>query len=403
MDKRDRGEKQNLFKQSLNRIVAMAEKEWIQIRRDLRSLIMALGIPVFLLLIFAYALSLDIKNVKMGVLDYDKTTFSRKFVSKFINNDYLKVERYFKSEKEIDKAFDKGQVKLVLVIPKDFEKSFYANKKVDVQLIIDGSDSTTAMVANGYAKGIIYEVNLENQIKALNRIGISISSPLSVESRIWYNPELASKNFIIPGIIVIVMAIMSAVITSLTIAREWERGTFETLLTTPLRKFELFLGKLLPYVFIALFDVIVTVVIGHFLFNVPVKGSFVELYIVALLFLVGSSSIGMLISSATRSQVLSIQISVIITYLPTFILSGYIFPISNMPFIVQAITYIVPAKYLMTYMKGITLKGIGYSILWVQIVFLLLFAIVVSAIALKKISLRLEIESQVEAKNKSQL
>ncbi len=375
---------------SLNRTFAISEKEWIQIKRDIRSLIMALFIPVFLLLVFAYALSLDIKNVKIGVLDYDKSPLSRRFISKFYGSEYLKIEKYFKNEREIDYELGKGSLKLVIVIPEGFEKDFYSGKKCSIQLLVDGSDSMSALVSTGYIKVIVYEINMENQLKSFNRSGIRFEPLLKVESRILYNPELASRNFIVPGIIVIVMAIMSAVITSLTIAREWERKTFETLITTPLTKYELFFGKLIPYVFIALFDVILTVIIGHFVFKVPVKGSFVELYLVALLFLIGSSSIGMLISSTTKSQILSIQISLIITYLPTFILSGYIFPICNMPFIVQLITYIVPAKYLITYMKGITLKGVGISVLWTQVVFLFIFAIVVSFLALRKIKMGLE-------------
>ncbi|MGC8765717.1 MAG: ABC transporter permease [Brevinematia bacterium] len=375
---------------SLNRMIAIAEKEWIQIKRDIRSLIMALVIPVFLLLVFAYALSLDIKNVKIGVLDYDRSDFSRKFILKFYGSEYLIIHRYLENEKEIDQLLAKGDIKLVMVIPAGFEKNFYAKKKTDIQLLVDGSDSTTALVATGYVKAIVYEINLENQGKALNNIGVKSEPPINIESRILYNPELASRNFIVPGIIVIVMAIMSAVITSLTIAREWERKTFETLITTPLTKYELFFGKLIPYVFIALFDVIITVVLGHFVFEVPIKGSYFELYSVALLFLIGSSSIGMLISSATKSQVLSIQLSLIITYLPTFILSGYIFPIINMPFIIKMITYIVPAKYLITYMKGITLKGVGITVLWTQVVFLFVFAFIVSVISLRKIKMSLE-------------
>ncbi len=375
---------------SINRMIAMAEKEWIQIKRDIRSLIMALFIPVFLLIIFAYGLNLDVKNIKAGVLDYDRSFFSTRFVSRFYGSKYIIIDRYLKNEREADSLLNRGDIKLLIVIPKGFENSFYSGRPLDIQLLVDGSDATSAIVATGYVKTIVYEINMENQTKALNKAGITPVFPLKVESRILYNPELASRNFIVPGIIVIVMAIMSAVITSLTIAREWERGTFETLITTPLSKYELFFGKLIPYVFIALFDVVITVVIGHFVFNVPIKGNYVELYLVALLFLIGSSSIGMLLSSATKSQILSIQLSFIVTYLPTFILSGYIFPIINMPFLIRLITYIVPAKYLITYIKGVMLKGIGVTILWAQILFLFVFALIVSVAALKNIKMSLE-------------
>lgn len=255
---------------------------------------------------------------------------------------------------------------------------------------MDGSDSTTATVALGYVKTIVYNFNQELQFQELNRMGIPRAAlPVDVRSRIWYNPELKSRNFIITGLIVLVMAIISSLITSLTISREWERGTMETLITTPLRKYELFYGKMIPYIFIALFDVVLTVAAGHFIFNVPLKGSFVELYLIALLFLIGTSSLGMIISSATRSQVLSVQFAIIITYLPSFVMSGFIFPILNMPFVVQAITFLLPARYLIIYMKGIALKGIGYQMLWTQILFLFIFALVSSIICMNRITLKL--------------
>jgi ABC-2 type transport system permease protein len=185
------------------------------------------------------------------------------------------------------------------------------------------------------------------------------------------------------------MSIISALITSLTISREWERGTMETLITTPVRKYEVFFGKLIPYILIGLFDIIITLAVGYFVFKVPLRGSFVELLFVSMLFLIGTSSIGIMVSSATRSQVLSVQIAINLTYLPTIILSGYIFPIKNMPYFVQAVTYALPARYLITYMKGVTMKGIGYTLMWSQIVFLFLFALGVALISLKKLSLKL--------------
>ncbi|MCX7881702.1 MAG: ABC transporter permease [Brevinematales bacterium] len=380
------------FVASFNRTLAIAEKEWIQIRRDVRSLVMALVIPIFLLFIFAYGLSLDIKNIKVAIMDHDRSFLSRELVSKLQGSSYFIIEKYLLSEQEGEEALESGSVKLVLVIPGGFQSSFLSGKPVHLQLLVDGSESTTATVASGYVQAIVYEYALSYREIALKRMGLHISLPLNIESRVLYNPELASKNFIIPGIIVIVMAILSAVITSLTIAREWERNTIETLLTTPLTKYEFFFGKLLPYLFIALFDLMSTVGIGHFFFHVPIKGSFTELYLLALLFLIGSSSLGMLLSTITRSQILSIQISFILTYLPTFILSGYIFPILNMPLLIQAISYLVPARYLISIIKGIALKGVGASLLVTQILFLAVFALLLSVVTLSKIRMSLEDE-----------
>lgn len=375
---------------SVKRILAMAEKEWVQIRRDARSLVLSLLVPVLLLLIFGYALSLDVKNISTAFVDNDRTSFSRKFLERFSHTEYLEISGYLPDTKTLDRLIDLGQVKMAIVIPVGFEKRFLSGKTTDIQLIVDGSDSTTATVSVGYVKTLVFDFNREMAGKQLNAGGIPrFEPPVEVRSRIWYNPELKSKHFIIPGVIVLVMSIISALLTSLTISREWERGTMETLITTPLRKYELFSGKIIPYVFIALFDVIVSVSLGYFVFGVPLAGSFVQLYLVALLFLIGTLGLGMLISSATRSQVLSIQLSVIITYLPTFVLSGFIFPISNMPFIIQLATYVIPARYLITVVKGIYLKGIGTTLLWTQVLFLFLFAAVVTAICMKMLSLKL--------------
>lgn len=378
------------LRRSILRIFAMAEKEWIQVRRDARSLILSLLVPVILVLIFGYALSLDVKNISTAFIDRDRSSFSRKFLDRFSHTEYLSVYGTLPDTKILDRLIDKGDVKMAIVIPSGFEKRFLSGKKTDIQLIVDGSDSTTATVSIGYIKTLVFEFNREMQEKQLNAVGISRARPpVEVRSRIWYNPELKSRNFIIPGVIVLVMSIISALLTSLTISREWERGTMETLITTPLRKFELFTGKIIPYVFIALFDVILSVALGYFVFGVPLNGSFVELYLVALLFLIGTLGLGMLLSSATRSQVLSIQLSVMITYLPTFVLSGFVFPITNMPWLVQGFTYVIPARYMIAYVKGVYLKGIGTSLLWTQLIFLLLFATVVTAVCMTKLSLKL--------------
>jgi ABC-2 type transport system permease protein len=380
----------NPFIKSAVRMLAIANKEWIQIRRDARSLILSLLMPVILILIFGYALSVDVKKVAVVVWDQDKTAFSRSLIEKFSHTEYLTLIRYVDNYREIDRLINNGTVKIALIIPSEFEKRFKAGKTADVQAIVDGADSTTGTVALGYIKGIIADFNQNILFSQLNQLGISGKTlPVDVRSRIWYNSELKSKNFIVPGIIVIVMAIISALITSLTISREWERGTMETLITTPVRKHEIYFGKLIPYVFIALFDLVLTVTVGYFVFGVPLRGSFVELYLVALLFLIGMSGLGMVISSATRSQVLSVQISVIITFLPAFVLSGYIFPVANMPLIVRAITYLIPAKYLIIYMKGIALKGIGYQIMWLQILFLFLFALVVTIVSMNRIVMKI--------------
>ncbi len=376
---------------SFNRVNAVAEKEWLQIRRDSRSLILAVAAPVILIILFGYALSVDVKHVRMAVFDQDRSTLSRQFIEKFSHTEYIDVTEYIDDYKTSDRLIDRGDAAMVLILGSGFGKSFKSGKPVDVQLLIDGSDSTSATVALGYVKAIVSEYNLDVKIQELKRIGISsFQTPVDIQNRVWYNPELVSKNFIIPGLIVIILAIISALIASLTVSREWERGTMETLVTTPLRSWEVVVGKLIPYLFIGMFDVVLTVCVGYFVFGVPLRGSFIEFYLLALLFLAGTSTFGIFISSATKVQVLSVQVSMVATYLPSFILSGFIFPIANMPVVLQGITYIFPARYLIIIVKGIALKGISATLLHTQIIFLACFFFITLALSIKNLKLRLQ-------------
>jgi ABC-2 type transport system permease protein len=375
---------------SIIRLFAIADKEWLQIRRDKRSLILSLIAPVILILLFGFALTMDVKHVKTVIYDQSRSASSRAFIEGFSHTEYLDITAYADDYDTIDRYIDSGKCTMAVVIPADFEKRVKTGRTVPVQLIVDGSDSTSATVATGYMKAITASYNIEIKMSGLKKAGFpEITPPVDIRSRIWYNPELESRNFIIPGLIVIILAIISALIASLTISREWERGTMETLITTPVRGWELVFGKLIPYLFIGLFDVMITVCAGYFVFKVPMRGSFIEFYLLALLFLMGTSGLGILISAATRMQVLSVQFAMVATYLPSFILSGFIFPVNNMPLLVQGVTYVVPAKYLIVIVKGIALKGIGIALLRTQILFLFLYAAAVLIIAVKKMSLTL--------------
>jgi ABC-2 type transport system permease protein len=367
------------------RMAAIADKEWTQIRRDIRSLFMTLFIPSMMILLFGYALVFDVKHVSIGIYDQDHNYFSRQYLERFRHTEYLSIIKYVDNYKEIDRLINNGTIRMAVVIPPDFEKKFNAGKPVDVQVLVDGSDSVSALIATGYVRAITYEFTKDIIRHELIKKGItSVKQPIEIKNRVWYNPELKSKNFIIPGNVGLILAIMAALITSLTISREWERGTMETLITTPVRGYEVVLGKLIPYIFIGMFDVICALVIGYFIFNIPFRGSFLELCMVSVFFLIGSSSLGILISTISRVQVVSLQLAIVITYLPTLILSDFIFPIKNMPLIIQIITYIIPAKYMIVVLKGIILKGVGYPVLYTQILFLIIFCIIVVALSIKK-------------------
>lgn len=376
---------------SINRIAAVADKEWLQIRRDARSLILSLVTPVLLIILFGYALTIDVRHVRMTVLDRNRSTTSRGFLREFSHTEYIDIAGYADSYREIDREIDTGRSSVALVIPSGFEKDIKKGNSAVIQLVVDGSDSMSASVSVGYVKAIVANYNIEMRIDDLKKRGFSsFDPPLDIRNRVWYNPELLSKNFIIPGLIVIMLSIISALIASLTISREWERGTMETLMTTPLRPWELVAGKIVPYLFIGLFDVLITAITGYFLFNVPIKGSFIEFYLLALLFLTGTTGLGILVSTATKVQVFSVQVAMVLTYLPSFILSGFVFPIQNMPLPLQMLTHIIPARYLIVIVKGIALKGVGVIMLRTQILFLLIFTMIVLLICVKKLKLRLD-------------
>ncbi len=374
---------------TLIRIMAIAQKEWIHIYRDIRSLILALFTPAFLVLIFGYALNMDVKNVAFVIYDKDKTSFSRQFAQMFMHSEYLTFKGYVTKYDAIDTVINSGNAVAALVLPHNFTENTKSGRSSQLQLLLDASDSMSATIASAYFTAIVSQYNFEWQKERLNRAGLGLlKMPVSIESRVWYNEELQSKNFVVPGIIVIVLAIISALITSLAISREWERGTMESLITTPVRSWEVITGKLIPYILIGIFDVVITYLVGHFVFGIPIRGSFTELLFVSVLFLIGTCTFGLVISSATRIQVLSIQVAMIATYLPTILLSGFIFPIKNMPVILQAITYIIPARYMIALIKGIALKGVAASLLSTQIIFMAAFALVMILVGIKKINLR---------------
>lgn len=370
------------MRKSVNRILAIAAKEWTQITRDTRSLILALFAPAFLILLFGYALTTDVKHVSVTFLDNDRSFRSRAYIERFTHVEYFDVRDSVSSYHEIDTLLNSNTIAIAVIIPPDFHRLIDQGRETPVQVIADGSDSTSANVALGYVTAIT--ADFSNSIakeRALKRGLISSLPGITIQNRLWYNETMESRKYILPGLIALILAIICALIASLTISREYERGTLETLLSTPLRPFEMVAGKIIPYLLVGLFDTIVAISLGYFLFDFPLNGSFTELISISLLFLLGMTGFGILISTATRIQVLSVQVSMVTTYLPTFILSGFIFPISNMPAVVQGITYLIPAKYFIVIIKGIAMKGIGSSMLHTQIIFLSVFCVIVLVLA----------------------
>lgn len=364
------------------RVWAVARKELIHVMRDRRSLGMAIAIPMLLLILFGFALTLDVDNVPIVVWDQSGTQHSREFISQFADSRYFNVRAHLASYREVEHAIDSGHALAALIVPADFADQIVAGRNVPVQMIVDGSDANTATIAMGYARVVAFVYSQQVALREVQRAGgRAPAAPVEVRPRVWYNPDLESRNYIIPGLIAVIMMVIAALLTSLTVAREWERGTMEQLISTPVRGPELILGKLLPYFAVGMLDVLLAVLMGEFVFHVPLRGNVGLLFGIAAVFLAGALSLGMLISIVTRNQLLASQLAMVLTFLPSFLLSGFTYAISNMPRPIRIITHLIPARYFVTILKGIYLKGIGLEILALDAGLLAVFGVVVVTVA----------------------
>jgi ABC-2 type transport system permease protein len=368
----------------LHRVKAIANKEFVQISRDPRSLAMAIFIPMLLLIMFGYILDLDVNHVPMVTWDQDGSKTSTDFLLDFKSSKYFNIKASFDNYRDIQSWIDNGKSLMAIVVPKDFSKYIHSNRIAPVQLIVDGSDSNTATIAMSYVNSVVARYNARLVNDSLAAQGITLSQPIEVRPRIWFNEDLKSRNFIIPGLIAVIMMVIAALLTSLTVAREWERGTMEQLISTPITSKELIFGKFIPYFVIGIGDLLIAVSMALFVFRVPFRGNIIELFGLSAIFLLGALMLGILISIGARNQLLASQIAIMTTFMPAFLLSGFTYAISNMPKPIQAITYIVSARYFITILKGIFLKGVGFSVLWQQALFLAIFAAIVVFIANRK-------------------
>jgi len=360
------------------RLAAMAKKELRQLARDRRSLLLAFALPLALLVFFGYAISWDVRNIALAVVDQDHSRDSRELVDTFLASGYFSLVARPASAEAAPTLFARNRALIVLVVPPGFAADLGAGRPAALQVLLDGSDANTATIAFGYAEAV---ARTFGQRIVLH--GQKLRLPVEAESRVWYNETLASRNMIVPGLVAAIMMIIAAMLTSLTIAREWERGTMEQLAATPVGRLEVVLGKLLPYLAIGLIDVVATSFLGVLLFGVPFRGSALLLGGLSLLFLTGALGLGLFISAATRSQMLATQVAMLATFLPAFLLSGFMFAIETMPLPLQAITLLVPARYFLVVTRGIFLKGVGLEVLALQGGLMLLFALVGLALAVR--------------------
>jgi ABC-2 type transport system permease protein len=351
------------------RTLAIARKEWIQLRRDPRSMILAFALPLFLLLFFGYAITWDVRELRLAVVDRDGGQRARALTEAFSASGYFRVAERPETSEESDRLLGRGAVVAVLTIPPGFSRDLAAGRPAAVQLTVDGSDANTATIALGYAEAIVAGFSRQLLLQ-----GRRVEAPLTAQTRVWYNPTLESRNMIVPGLIAVIMSIIAAMLTALTIAREWERGTMEQLAATPVHRLEVVTGKLLPYLGIGVVDVAAAILAGVAVFGVPLRGSLLLLAGMTVLFLLGALGMGIFISAALRSQLLATQVAIVATYLPALLLSGFLFDIASMPAVLRAVTTVVPARYYITVTRGIFLKDVGIDVLWVQGAAMVVFA-----------------------------
>jgi len=369
----------------LKRTWAISRKELIHIRRDPISLLQIILFPVVLLLLYGYALTFDIKNFTMAIYDQERSQLSEDFINQFRGSDYFRIVKYTDSYNELKSLILGRQVQVGLMLPYDFSWQYQTGKTAKGQGLVDGTDSNTANIVLGYLQAVTAAYNQKLLAQRLIPQGAGRNEmPVDAQTRFWFNEDLESRNFIVPGLIVIIMTMVGALLTALTVVRELERGSMEGLMATPLRRTELLLGKIAPYFLIGMFDMLVVMALGKFLFQVPLRGSPWLLIGLAAIFLIATLGQGLLISVTSENQLQAFQMAMLTTFLPGFLLSGFVFSIYLMPLPLQIISYIVPARYLVTISKGIYLKGLGLGVLWPNVLMLTAAATFFVGMSIKK-------------------
>ena len=370
----------------MRKIWAVALKEMRQIARDPLSLGMLLGVPAFMLLLYGYALNFDVRHVPMAVQDRDNSTASRDLVASFVNSTYFDRVRDLPAGADLERITERRIAMAILVIPEEFGRDLAAGRTARIQILLDGTDANTANTILGYASALVTEANIGIVGRARARSGRSLEGAVRYSPRVWYNPELRSTNFLVPGLMGFIMMLTAVVSTALSVVREKERGTMEQLRVTSLHPGQLIAGKTLPYLGISLLASAIIVAAARFLFSVAVRGSYLDLFLATLVFLVGALGFGLLVSSFARSQAMAFQAGSLLSMLPAIFLSGFIFPIRSMPLVLQGVTYVFPARYFLVVLRGVILKGAGLHPYREQMLFLVLYALVVLGIAYARLS-----------------
>lgn len=361
------------------KIIHFIKKEFLQFKRDPKMFGIILIAPVIQLIFLGYAANLDIDHIKMIVLDNDKTTTSRQFIERFTSSEYFNLVEYADNYQNITQSLDNGKSIVAIVIPNDFEKKINRKETVKVQAIFDGSDGNTASISAGYIQFIIMRYSQNIITDFMQRSGrlIKPAGNLTAETRIWYNPTLKTRNYMVPGIVGLLLSIITLLLTSLAVVKEKEIGTMEQLVVTPLKSYQLIIGKLVPFIILGFISVIIVLTAMRFIFDIPVKGSISFLFFSSFLYILSTLGLGLFVSTISKTQQQAMMIAIFAVMMPMVFLSGFAFPVENMPKIIQVISYAIPLKYFNTIIRGIILKGLGFADLWIEAMVLFVMGLVI--------------------------
>jgi len=376
---------------NLNRLLAMAEKEIIQIKRDARSIGIVIAMPLVMMLAFGYGVSFDTKHIPVYIYDMEGSQQSQDFLKRFQSSVYFNVVKTVGNYRELVQAIDGGECQMGILVPSDFSSKLSSGEPVSVQALFDGTDSNSASLGMSYSQAIVQSYAQQIQMQWQQRQGHTKVQPaISVDSRTWFNESLESMATIVPGVVALVMAVVGTFLTSLTIAREWERGTMEQLISTPVTPMEIMLGKLTPYIAIGLLDTCICAAVGVWWFGVPFRGLVWLFFLSSIMFLTVVLSMGYFFSVIGKTQLMASQISLIATFLPSFMLSGFMYPIDQMPTVIQVVTHIVPARYYMEVIRNIFLKGTSITLMWQDLLGLAIFTLLLAFVATRAFRKRLD-------------
>ncbi len=359
------------------KFIAVVKKEVRQLKRDHRMLFVIFSFPVLLLIMFGYAINFDVKNITLAVFDQDRSTMSREIINSLESSGYFNVVANLTKLSEADKYLNDKKSQVVIVIPNDFSKKINSRQNTSIQYLIDGVDGNTAAIIQNYVNSATFSFSNKFSQEILARNGIKSYQPIALEPVFWYNPSLQTTKFLVPGLIAMILIITAVISVSLSLVREKERGTQEQLNVSPLSSMELILGKVIPYLAIALINAVLILIASYFLFGVQIKGSYLELFLTTSLFLFTSTALGIFISAVSDSQQVAFTLATFISLLPSIILSGFVFPIDNMPLFVQIITNVTPTKFYLVMLRSIMLKGVGVTAFYDQILYLMIYATVI--------------------------